>query len=186
MPIQPITPIFAINGLDWQCFLVGSSKTAPRILIFFSIAMGADYSFELKNIEIWVPAFFKHNNSSVVTVWTKAKIWKISSNRGRIQARIFVGSVLFIISGLSYWGWMPNLKFKSWTDSNSGTLFQIAETAVTTGTRMFVNSLARERYPINYVYGFSSEGFSYFLTTQMKQVRQIISFLLPILEMVNQ
>ena len=34
---------------------------------------------------------------------------------------------------------------------------------------MFVNSLARERYPINYVYGFSSEGFSYFLTTQMKQ-----------------
>lgn len=69
---------------------------------------------------------------------------------------------------------------------DSGTLFQIAETAVTTGTRMFVNSLARERYPINYVYGFSSEGFSYFLTTQMKQVRQIISFLLLILEIVNQ
>ena len=34
---------------------------------------------------------------------------------------------------------------------------------------MFVNSLARERYPINYIYGFDSEGFSYFLTTQMKQ-----------------
>ena len=34
---------------------------------------------------------------------------------------------------------------------------------------MFVNSLARERYPINYVYGFESEGFSYFLTTQMKE-----------------
>uniref|UniRef100_A0A1B6CQ54 Sema domain-containing protein n=1 Tax=Clastoptera arizonana TaxID=38151 RepID=A0A1B6CQ54_9HEMI len=47
-------------------------------------------------------------------------------------------------------------------------MFMIAETAVTTGTRMFVNSLARERYPINYVYGFSSGGFSYFLTTQMK------------------
>lgn len=46
--------------------------------------------------------------------------------------------------------------------------FVIAETAVTTGTRMFVNSLARERFPINYVYGFSSEGFSYFLTTQPK------------------
>ena len=52
-------------------------------------------------------------------------------------------------------------------DTNN--LFQIAETAVTTGTRMFVNSLARERYPINYVYGFTSEGFSYFLTSQMKQ-----------------
>ena len=54
-------------------------------------------------------------------------------------------------------------------DSNS--LFEIAERAVTTGTRMFVNSLARERYPINYVYGFSSEGFSYFLTTQMKETK---------------
>lgn len=47
-------------------------------------------------------------------------------------------------------------------------MFTIAQTAVTTGTRMFVNSLARERYPITYVYGFSSEGFSYFLTTQMR------------------
>ncbi|KAG5889178.1 hypothetical protein JTB14_033656 [Gonioctena quinquepunctata] len=47
-------------------------------------------------------------------------------------------------------------------------MFAIAQTAVTTGTRMFVNSLARERYPITYVYGFASGGFSYFLTTQMK------------------
>ena len=36
--------------------------------MIFSIAMGADYSFEVKNIEIWVPAFFKNNNSSVATV----------------------------------------------------------------------------------------------------------------------
>ncbi|XP_012277326.1 plexin-A4 [Orussus abietinus] len=47
-------------------------------------------------------------------------------------------------------------------------MLNIAESAVTTGTRMYVNSLARERYFINYVYGFSSEGFSYFLTTQSK------------------
>jgi hypothetical protein len=30
--------------------------------------MGADYSFKVKNIEIWVPAFFKNNNSSVATM----------------------------------------------------------------------------------------------------------------------
>lgn len=47
-------------------------------------------------------------------------------------------------------------------------MLNIAEAAVTTGTRMYVNSLSRERYPINYIYGFSSGGFSYFLTTQMK------------------
>ena len=37
----------------------GSSKTAPRILI--SIAMGADYSFELISIVHWVLQFIGHN-----------------------------------------------------------------------------------------------------------------------------
>ena len=30
--------------------------------------LGADYSFEVKNIEIWMPEFFKHNNSFVSTI----------------------------------------------------------------------------------------------------------------------
>ena len=30
--------------------------------------MGANYLFEVKNIEIWVSTFFKHNNSSVATM----------------------------------------------------------------------------------------------------------------------
>ena len=42
-----------------------------RILIFL-IAVGADFSIEVKNIEMWVPTFFKHNNSSVATVSTIA------------------------------------------------------------------------------------------------------------------
>ena len=45
----PIWPIFTVNGLNWQCCLDGSSKTAPRILIF-SIAIGAKPSFWLKSI----------------------------------------------------------------------------------------------------------------------------------------
>ena len=44
LPIQPIHLEYGPNGLYWQCCLAGSSKTAPKILIF-SIAMGADYSF---------------------------------------------------------------------------------------------------------------------------------------------
>ena len=35
--------------------------------------MGANYSFEVENIEIWVPAFFKHNDLSVATVRAKEK-----------------------------------------------------------------------------------------------------------------
>ena len=33
-----------------------------------SIAMVADYSFDMKNIDIWAPAFFKHNDSFIVIV----------------------------------------------------------------------------------------------------------------------
>jgi hypothetical protein len=45
LPISPIWPNFAVNGLDWQWCLADSSKNGPWILIFL-IAMGADYSFE--------------------------------------------------------------------------------------------------------------------------------------------
>ena len=31
---EPIWPNFEANGLDWDCCLAGSSKMAPRILIF--------------------------------------------------------------------------------------------------------------------------------------------------------
>lgn len=64
-------------------------------------------------------------------------------------------------------------------------MFQIASSAVTTGTRMFINSISREQYLIHYVYGFSSEKFSYFLTNQLKhdthsQPREYISKLVRI------
>nr|XP_034833100.1 uncharacterized protein LOC117989797 [Maniola hyperantus] len=62
---------------------------------------------------------------------------------------------------------VPTVSSRSLEDDR---LFMIARTAVTSSMRMFVNSLSRERYPINYVYGFSSEGFSYFLTTQLRGV----------------
>jgi hypothetical protein len=87
---SPFGPIFEVNGLDWQCYLAGSSKTAPRILIL-SIAIGANYSYEVKNSEIWAPAFFKHNNSFIATVsniWPKyilqisLKIFKLSAEQG--------------------------------------------------------------------------------------------------------
>ncbi|XP_050540179.1 plexin-A4 [Daktulosphaira vitifoliae] len=51
---------------------------------------------------------------------------------------------------------------------DSENMLSIAHVGVISGTRVFVNTLNRERYLINYVYGFSSESFSYFLTTQMR------------------
>ena len=57
---QHVWPIFAVNRLDWQCCLAGTSKIAPRILIF-SIVMGADYSIELIIIVTYVLQFIGHN-----------------------------------------------------------------------------------------------------------------------------
>ena len=48
--------------MNWQCCLAGRSKKAARISIF-SIAMGADYLFELISNVHWVPQFFMHNKS---------------------------------------------------------------------------------------------------------------------------
>ena len=49
---------FEVNGLDWQCCLAGSSKTAPRIFIF-SIVLGAECLSYLKSIETHARTFFK-------------------------------------------------------------------------------------------------------------------------------
>ena len=48
--------------------VAGSSKTAPRILIF-SIAMGADYSFYVKYINTFALKFFGCISSALVSVW---------------------------------------------------------------------------------------------------------------------
>ena len=56
----PIQPIYLKIGPNWpnrQCCLAGSSKTAPRILIF-SIAMGAEYLSYVKFIATEAPTFF--------------------------------------------------------------------------------------------------------------------------------
>ena len=68
-----IQSIYLKTGPNWPNQQCCSSKTAPRILIF-SIAIGNDYSHEVKNSEIQAPAFFKHNNSFIATLISYA--WK--------------------------------------------------------------------------------------------------------------
>ena len=64
---SPFGPIFEVNGLDWQCYLACSSKTAPRILIF-SMTIGADYSFELIFNETCSPQFNGNNKLFLASV----------------------------------------------------------------------------------------------------------------------
>ena len=51
---SPFGPTSEVIGLNWQCCLAGSSKTAPRIL-FFSIVLGTEYSFYVKYIATYAP-----------------------------------------------------------------------------------------------------------------------------------
>ena len=63
--------------MDWKCCLAGSSKTAPRILIF-SIVMGADHSFYVKTIYTHAHAFLKLNILAigrVTRIKNEALIW---------------------------------------------------------------------------------------------------------------
>ena len=64
---SPFGQIYEVNGLDWQCYLAGSFKTAPRILMF-SIAIGANYSFDIKSGFSIAPAFSLHKNFDIASV----------------------------------------------------------------------------------------------------------------------
>ena len=63
----PIKPNFEVNGLDWQCCLAGSSKTAPRIFNF-SIVLGAKYLSYVKSIATYAPTFFGYIISVLASV----------------------------------------------------------------------------------------------------------------------
>ena len=60
-------PSFEVNGLDWHCCLAGSSKRAPRILIF-SIAVGAEYLSYVKSIATFAPTFYGYIISVLASV----------------------------------------------------------------------------------------------------------------------
>ena len=75
---MPIQPIYLKIGPNWQCCLAGSSKTAPRVLIF-SIAIGADYSFYAKPFVTFALTFFGYIISVLASViflpgWSGAEI----------------------------------------------------------------------------------------------------------------
>ena len=67
LPIQPIYLKTGPNWPNWQCCLAGSSKRAPRILIF-SIAMGAEYLSYVKSIATFAPTFYGYIISVLASV----------------------------------------------------------------------------------------------------------------------
>ena len=62
-----------MGKLEWQCWLAGNFKTAPRIL-FFSICLGAEYLSYVKSIETHARSFLTLDILSIGTVVTLQKV----------------------------------------------------------------------------------------------------------------
>ncbi|RWS17561.1 plexin A-like protein [Dinothrombium tinctorium] len=95
--------------------------------------------------------------------------------------------VLYV--GVSYTGNGPYRSDVPAVSSRSldpNNMFSIAATGVTTGTRLLINSLSRDRYPITYIYGFASKGFSYFVTVQKKFTEMPKPFLSKLIRICQQ
>ena len=58
-----------MNGLDWQCYLAGSSKMASRIFIF-SIVLVAEYLSYVKSIATYALTFIGYIISVLDSVFT--------------------------------------------------------------------------------------------------------------------
>ena len=86
LPELLIQSVYLIFGQNRQWCLVGSCKTAPKILIF-SIAMGSDYSFYMKSIASFALKVFGYIISVLASVRDVAaglKICVCVGRRGRV------------------------------------------------------------------------------------------------------
>ena len=82
---SPFTSEVGPNGLNWQCCFAGSSKTAPRILIFL-IAIGADYSFDIKSGFSITPAFSLHKNFNIASVQSQVPPPPVDCDDSKLRA----------------------------------------------------------------------------------------------------
>ena len=98
---SPFTSKLGQIGQNWQCCLAGSSKTAPRILIF-SIAMGADSSFYVKSIATYAPAFLGYNISVLARVFGVAVCGSISEKNISFE-NLQLGVDLKLFQKLNYY-----------------------------------------------------------------------------------
>ena len=81
--------------------------------------MGADNSFEVKNIEIWLPAFFKHKHSSVATVTRYEKHCQMFGKLFLVFFETMNIPCMYTHNGAIYASKFPHYFFKLDKKSNS-------------------------------------------------------------------
>ena len=86
LPIQPIYLKIGPNWPNWQCYLAGSSKRAPRIFIF-SIVLGAEYLSYVKSIETHSRTFLLLNISAISSVTNAYGRFLVTSKRKDVKSQ---------------------------------------------------------------------------------------------------
>ena len=88
---SPFGPSFEVNGLDWQCYLAGSSKRAKRAptILIFSIAMGAKYLPYVKSVATFAPTFYGYVYHFRLSKCGQDNIFFVSYKPKQVLARIF-------------------------------------------------------------------------------------------------
>ncbi|XP_067122903.1 plexin-A4-like [Centruroides vittatus] len=162
-PVSRVCPNEQKLSTNYYNKVLAIDYSQSKLIACGSLFQGVCTSHDVENVTLYeTPA-----NESVVannsTASTVAFIAPGPKNLSRTHV-LYVG-VSYTGNGL-YRSDIPAVSSRSLDPAN---MFAIAHTGVTTGTKIMINSMSRESYPIKYVFGFNTKGFSYFITVQGKQ-----------------
>ncbi|CAN7982651.1 unnamed protein product, partial [Ixodes pacificus] len=166
-PVTRFCPAIQKKNLDYYTKALVIDYPQSKLIACGSLFQGVCTVHNIDNITNFrTPA----NESVVANNATASTVAFIANGPEKLSRMhvLYVG-VSFTGNG-PYRSEVPTVSSRSLDLINE--TFSIAVTGVSTGTKMFVNSLAREVFPITYVFGFSSRGFSYFLTVQKQFTEQ--------------
>ncbi|XP_076331027.1 plexin-A2-like isoform X2 [Tachypleus tridentatus] len=172
-PVTRLCPQVDKKATDYYNKALVIDYEQSRLIACGSLFQGVCTVHDLEDVSIYqTPA-----NESVVannaTASTVAFIAKGPTDTLRRMTHVLYVGVTYTGNG-PYRSDVPMVSSRS---LDPETMFTIAESKVTTGTKVSVNSLARAIYPITYVYGFENKGFSYFVTVQKKNTDRPLPFL---------
>lgn len=144
-----------------------SSQSSPILISCGTLFQGSCALHNLDNITNYeIPA----NESVVANSPTASTVAYIAPGPNK---QFYSRQQLVLYVGASYTGLGPyntEVPAVSSRSLSPESMFNFAAIDVATGTRLTLNSLSKDRFHITYIHGFSSKGFSYFVTIQKKSL----------------
>ncbi|XP_067141491.1 plexin A3-like [Centruroides vittatus] len=164
-PVTRVCPDKQKLSTNYYNKVLAIDYSQSKLIACGSLFQGVCTSHDVENVTLYeTPA----NESVVANNSTASTVAFIAPGPEDLSRT----HVLYV--GVSYTGNGPycsDIPAVSSRSLDPANMFAIAHTDAIahTGTKIMINSMSREIYPIKYVFGFSAKGFSYFITVQGKQ-----------------